>query len=58
MGIAGEMKLGALSDGLQVEVAGEFMIESKVANVDFRIDGGGAGSTRAFENEVGAPFDR
>ena len=57
MGIAGEMKFAALSNGLQIEFAGEFVIEREIADVDVGIDGGRIGSAGAFENEVGASFD-
>src|ERR1700688_836586 len=56
MRITGDMKLASLRDRLQVEFAGEFMIESQVAHMDIRIDGRSFGSAGAFEDEIGAAF--
>src|SRR5580658_3430486 len=56
--IAGEMQFAALSDTMQVEITGKFIIDREAEDVDVRIDGGCVGSTRGFENEAGAPFDR
>ena len=58
MGIPREIQFPAPSNGLQIEFACEFMIERKVADVNVRIEGWRLGSARAFENKVGAPFDR
>ncbi|MGO9165788.1 MAG: hypothetical protein ACLP56_02840 [Candidatus Sulfotelmatobacter sp.] len=51
------MKLAALGDGLQVEVAGKFVIEGEIAEVDVRVDSGRVRCAGSFEEEVGAPFD-
>ena len=55
--IASEMKFAALRDGLQVEFAGEFVIESEVPDVDIRIDERRVGGAGAFEDKIGASFD-
>ena len=57
MRIAGQVKVVSPGDGLQVEVAGEFVVEAKIANVDLGIDGRHGGGTRAFHDEIGASLD-
>ena len=58
LGIAGNVKLAALRDSLQIQFAGQFVIESEVPNVNIRIDGRRFRSARAFEDKVGASLHR
>src|SRR5271163_4337341 len=57
MGIAGDIKVVALSNGLQVEIADGFVIEREIADVDLRGDGGSGESAGAFDSEIRTAFD-
>lgn len=57
MGISRELKLAALSDPLQVEFAGELVIEREVVDMEVQVNGGRIRRARALEDEVGASFD-
>ena len=51
------MQFATLSDGLEVDVTGEFAIELEVPKVDICIEGRCVGSTGAFEEKVCTSFD-
>src|SRR5580704_3044471 len=56
--IAGQLQLVSMSDGLQIEVTGEFIIESEVPDVDGGIDGRCFERAGALEDEVSESFNR
>jgi hypothetical protein len=57
VGIAVELKSAALGNGLQIQVAGEFVIEGEVADVNSGIDDGCIQRAGGFEGKIGAAFD-
>src|SRR5579863_1455355 len=57
MGVAGEIKLVALSSSLKVEIADGFVIKREIADVDLSGDGWRSESAGAFDHKIGAAFD-
>ena len=58
VGVADELKSVSLRAGLQIEIAGKFVIEGEIADVDIGIDHWRFGCAGGFEVEIGAAFER